>query len=67
MEQPYGKVYTALALLYMTALTKDPRYGMNLKLHHRQMHYRQGSIFKDLKGENEDKKDWKYASGTWKT
>jgi len=23
---------------------------MNLKLHHRQMHYRQGSFFKDLKG-----------------
>ena len=27
--------------LYMTALTEDPWYGMNLKLHHRQMHYRQ--------------------------
>ena len=27
--------------LYMTALTEDPRNGMNLKLHHRQMHYRQ--------------------------
>ena len=25
----------------MTELTEDPRYGMNLKLHHRQMHYRQ--------------------------
>jgi len=34
----------------MTALPEEPRYVMNLKLHHRQMHYRQGSFFKDLKG-----------------
>ena len=29
----------------MTALTEDPRYGMNVKLHHRQMHYRQNPFF----------------------
>ena len=26
---------------YMTALPKEPRYVMNHKLHHRQMHYQQ--------------------------
>ena len=34
----------------MTALPEEPRYVMKLKLHHRQMHYRQGSFFNDLKG-----------------
>jgi hypothetical protein len=33
----------------MTALPEEPRYVMNLKLHNRQMHFRQGSFFIDLK------------------
>ena len=32
----------------MTALPKEPRYVTNLKLHHRQMHYRQSSSFKEF-------------------
>jgi len=31
----------------MTALPKEPRYVINLKLHHRQMHYRQSPFLKD--------------------
>ena len=32
----------------MTALPKEPRYVMNLKLPHRQMHYRQRPFLKDF-------------------
>ena len=35
--------------LYLTALPKEPWYVINLKLPHKQMHYRQGSFFKELK------------------
>jgi len=38
------------AILYLTALPKEPRYVINLKLPHKQMHNRQGSFFKELKG-----------------
>jgi hypothetical protein len=40
----------------MTALPEEPRYVMNLKLNHRQMHYRQGSFFTDLKGKTMTKR-----------
>jgi len=32
----------------MTALPKEPRYVMNLKLPHRQMHYRQRPFLKNF-------------------
>jgi len=46
----------ALCGPYMTALPEEPRYVMNLKLYHRQMHYRQGSFFRDLRGKTMTKR-----------
>jgi hypothetical protein len=34
---------------YMTALPNKPRYVMNLKLHHRQMHYRQSPFLNNFR------------------
>ena len=42
--------------LYMTALPEEPWYVMNLKLNHRQMHYKQSSFFTDLKGKTMTKR-----------
>ena len=53
-----GKFHTVMALpaiLYLTALPKEPRYVINLKLPHKQMHNRQGSFFKELKGKTTTK------------
>jgi len=53
MIRSCGKLQTAMvlhAVVYLTALPKEPRYVINLKLPHKQMHYRQGSFFKELKG-----------------
>jgi len=33
----------------MTALPKEPRYVINLKLHHRQMHYRQSPFLNNIR------------------
>jgi len=33
----------------MTALPNKPRYVMNLKLHHRQMHYRQNPFLNNFR------------------
>ena len=49
---------------YMTVLPNKPRYMINLKLHHRQMHDWQSTFLKQFQDENDEKSGKKYASGT---
>jgi hypothetical protein len=51
MERLYGKFFCRNGASFgqcMTALPKEPRYVMNLKLPHRQMHYRQRPFLKNF-------------------
>ena len=41
--------------LYMTAVPKEPRYMMNLRLHHRLMHYRQSPFLNNFRMETTTK------------